>query len=419
MYRKGRHLVPEHVSAYLEQGNALFELKRYDESLAVYNQVITLDKSNAFAYLKIGDILTTRNLYEIATEYYVKALQFIRNEQSPDVLWSLVYPFQTSNRPAQVQFELSMRFVVNTPSSSDMDEALIGIGKLYHKLFDAQVVSPDVLQSNLQILQTLLQNLLEEKRAEALAYIANGDDTRIALFLIHLAPFSLSGLTTLAHQVTLRWVVAPRNDDLVIRFYHVLDSYGVPFEDSDWLFVQELMLEGLYIQVKSVLSDLVKQRPTSEGLLLLAEAMCHRHDPAQEQIEILHQSIASTASSDTRCGEAWKRIGELSLEKNEGIAAIAAFQEAERCINSIPQLELYRTGDWNALQGLHLHPDFAFPVVVVIDLECDYQPNAADGSRVFEIAAVRRKGHTELDTCSLVIKPDFPSKVTHRQNEPF
>src|SRR5260370_42086950 len=127
MYRKGRHLVPENVSAYLEQGNALFELKRYDESLAVYNQVITLDKSNAFDYLKIGDILTTRNLYEIATEYYVKALQFIRNEQRHDVLLSLVYPYKTSNSPAQVQFELSIRLVLNTPLSTVMHVAFLDI----------------------------------------------------------------------------------------------------------------------------------------------------------------------------------------------------------------------------------------------------------------------------------------------------
>ncbi len=417
MYSKALHLVPEHVSAYLEQGNALFELKRYDESLAVYNQVITLDKSNAFAYLKIGDILTTRNLYEIATEYYVKALQFIRNEQSPDVLWSLVYPFQTSNRPAQVQFELSMRFVVNTPSSSDMDEALIGIGKLYHKLFDTQVVSPDVLQSNLQILQTLLQNLLEEKRAEALAYIANGDDTRIALFLIHLAPFSLSGITSLAHQVTLRWVPAPRNDDLVIRFYHVLDSYGVPFEDSDWLFAQELIVEGLYIQAKSVLADLVRQRSTPDRLWLLATAMWNRKDLAQDQIKVLYQFVTSTTLDDVRCGEAWKRIGDLSIENaDDCFAAIEAYKKAEQYGLLIPQLHSIRKGDWDIVPVLRYHPDYAFPPVVVIDLESDFTPETAPGSRVFEIGAVRVKGSTELDVYHAIIRRDFVSpKVAHRQ----
>lgn len=418
-YEEAFQCFPGIVSAYLKSRDVLLKLVWFWPFLAACGEIIKRGTTEIAPYLSIQDTLTTLGLHDTAAEAHEKAmmLALMKNKQDSDQLWALIFHPQTSRCPAHIQFELFQQYIMNAPAGSRSKEVFQRISSIYPELFEIGNARTELFQSNLQTLYIILLHIPEEKRAEALTLIVDNDDIRIAQLLIYLAPFSLPGLAALAHQVTLRWVVAPRNDDLVIRFYHVLDSYSVPFEDSDWLFVQELMLEGLYIQVKSVLSALVKQRPAPERLWLLAEAMWHRHDPAQEQIEILHQFIASTASSDTRCGEAWKRIGELSLEKNEGIAAIAAFQEAERFINSIPQLELYRTGDWNALRGLHLHPDFAFPVVVVVDLECDYQPDAADGSRVFEIAAVRRKGHTELDTCSLVIKRDFPTKVTHRQNE--
>ncbi len=414
LYERALHVAPEDVSTYLAQGNALFELKRYDESLVAYKHVITLDKSNVFAYLKIGDILTFRNLHEIAAGYYERVLHFARDEKNPDMLWLLVNPVEASCRPAHIQFELLVRFVVITFSDPDMAEALRGIGKLYRELF---IVPPEVLKSNLQILQNLLQKIPEGKRAEVLSYIANGYDTRIALLLIYLAPFSLSGLTSLAQQVTLRWVPAPRDDDLVIRFYHVLDSYGVPFEDSDWLFAQELIVEGLYIQAKSVLADLVKQRSTPDRLWLLAIAMWNRKDPVEEQIKVLYQFVTSTTLDDVRCGEAWKRIGDLSIENAyDCLMAVEVYKKADSYGYAIPQSEAFRVGNWDAIPALRNHPDYAFPPVVVLDLESDFMPEAPPGSRVFEIGAVRVKGSTELDIFHAIIRRDFVSpKVANKQ----
>ena len=53
----------------------------------------------------------------------------------------------------------------------------------------------------------------------------------------------------------------------------------------------------------------------------------------------------------------------------------------------IPQLQAYRIGNSDAPPALHQHPDYAFPPIVVIDLEVDSQPDAPKGSLVFEVAA--------------------------------
>ena len=419
-YEKAFQCIPNLVAIYPRLKNPLSKLALYWPYLAACREVLRQGTSAIAIYLSISDTLTAFGLHEDAIEAHEKALvlALAKSKQDSDQLWSLLWHSQTSTRPAHIRFELLKQYILNTPAEYQSKDTFERISNLYLELFEISYTSTEIFRNNLQLLHSILLHIAEEERAKVITLIAGNDDVRIAQLLIYLASFSLPGLEALAHRVTADWVVAPRDDDLVIRFYHVLDSYSVPFETSDWLFAQELMIEGLYIQAKSVLSDLVEQHSTSESLWLLATAMWYQHSPAQKQIAILHQFIASVASSDTRCGEAWKRIGELLLENNEGEAAIAAFHEAERYDDSIPQLKLYRTGNWDAFPALHLHPDFAFPTVVVIDLECDYQPDAADGLCVFEIAAVRRKGRTELATCNLIIRRDFPSKVIHPQNEP-
>ncbi|HVB25336.1 MAG TPA: RecQ family ATP-dependent DNA helicase [Ktedonobacteraceae bacterium] len=400
-YNEAVEIYPDDVQARLGKANALFELKSYKKAYHAYERVIFLDPKNILAHLRMGDILNilSPNKLILDMSMYSEAINFIQYEQSFDELWYLAIILHHPQLPAQAQFALLERLVINAPSDYQRREILPHIGNFYDGLFNANKVTSDMLSHHLNMLYNLLLYLPEGERANTLTLIAGKNDVHIAQLLIYLAPFSLSGLASLAHQVTVRWVVAPREDDLVIRFYHVLDSYNVPFEDSDWLFAQELMLEGLYIQAKPILVELVKLRLTAERLWLLATAMWHRHDSAQEQIEILYRFIVSTVLSDTsRRGEAWKHIGELSLQ-NDGMAAIAAFEKAAEYLGyEEPQLQAYRAGNWETIPGLWQHPDNAFPPVVVIDLENDYRPGANDapGSRVFEIAAVRAKGQTEL-----------------------
>ena len=419
MYEKAFHLIPGLRSTDPEQQNMLFRSLWQGQYLTAVRELVRHESAHIAIYLSMEETLTVLGFHNEATEALERALMLGLTKDSGDAsqIKSLILHPQIKHHPAHIHFELLQRYITCGLSRPQRRVAVERISSLYPELFEIKNAFTDIFQRNVQTLNSLLLYIPIEERAEVLTHITGNDDIRLAQLLIYLSSFSIPGLAALAHQVTLRWVITPRNDDMVIRFYHVLEAYNVPYEDADWLFAQELMHEGLYIQVKSVLVDLVKLHSTLDRLWLLATAMWHRHDPLREQIDVLHQFIASTVSSDTRRGEAWKRIGELSLEMNEGVAAIAAFQEASRYIDSIPQLELFRSGNWEALPGLHMHPDFAFPVLVVVDLECDYQPDAADGSRVFEIAAVRVRGHTELDTCNLVIRRDFPSKVSHRKSE--
>ncbi len=418
-YKQALQFDSDSVSAHLGLGNACFELSRYEEALSVYQRVVTLDAKNAAAYVRIGDIRTILKMNEDPADAYKKALELIQGEQHPDLLWSLAMPSRASFRPANSQFELLRHFIINAPGDTRTNEGLESIGKLYEHLFDPQRIPLEMLELNVRKLAQVLESLPEEKRAEALLLVANSEDLHTVHLLIVLAPYSLAGLGSLAHDLTRRLKPEPREDDLFVRFYHVLDSYNVPFEDSDWLLVQEMMAEKLYVQARSILTDLIKRRSTPDSLWLLARAHVELKETPHRQIEALQCFINAAPPSDIRRGYAWKRIGELYEKKlNNGIEAVKAYKEAEFYGFEFQQLQDFRTGNWEAIQALRTHPDFVFPAVIVIDLESAYQPDAPPGSCVFEVGAVCVKGGTELDTYQAIIQRDRVSpKVADRQNE--
>ena len=130
--------------------------------------------------------------------------------------------------------------------------------------------------------------------------------------------------------------------------------------------------------------------------------------------------------TDQRLGQAWQSIGDLYgnvlLDDHK---ALDAYFQAEQHGIAIPQLQAYRVGNWDAIPALHHHADYAFPPIVVIDLEVDPQPDALQGSRVFEVAAVRYKGQTYLEHyCSYIKRSFSPAKwkseimVTRLSNAP-
>lgn len=339
-----------------------------------------------------------------------------------DRLWLMANTLMHCGAPAMEQIAMLWRFISEVDSADQRSAvAKARMSEFFSILFDKDTISSEQVKTNDDALQTFLMSLAEQDRARVLNLIANNGDIRMAQLLIHLAPFSVSGLSSLAREIVLRWIPAPRDDNLVYRLYEALnacDAYNVPDKDANWLYARQLMIDGRYAQATPVLEDLVKAHPMPECIWLLATAMKHCGAPAQEQIDVLRQFIAVDTITNEQRGEAWKRIGELT----QGMAAIEAFQEAERCGYKIPQLAQYRAGEWDALPGLQLEPDYAYPTVVVLDLENDYQPDLPDvfdGSRVYEIAAVRMRGHTELETCHLVIKRDFPlpEKVAHLQDK--
>jgi hypothetical protein len=118
-------------------------------------------------------------------------------------------------------------------------------------------------------------------------------------------------------------------------------------------------------------------------------------------------------STSPRAAAAWRRIGQLEELRGEGIAAVAAYQEAERLGSIVPELERFTHGDWEAIPGFARHPDFPFPVVCSVDLEVAPRPNLPLAERVFEVGLVRFRGHTHLASYMTTIqRPWCPSAAT-------
>src|SRR5581483_2956970 len=64
---------------WLKEGNALKNLKRYEEAIAAYNQAIRLDPTNALAYHNKGDILDDLKRHEEAITVLDQALRLNPN----------------------------------------------------------------------------------------------------------------------------------------------------------------------------------------------------------------------------------------------------------------------------------------------------------------------------------------------------
>ena len=409
---------PQSVSIYTRLGKALQAAGQYTDAFVAYVQAYYLDTKNNAVYQNVLDSIAVIYERKDALSKFKASFEKLWEKLDAQEMWSLISIFSSVHAAASLQFTLLQHFIACAPDDQWVNEALSMIGSIWDDLFDSSKLAPDTFSSHIEMLHNLLLHLSEAQYADALTLIANSDMSRIAHLLIHLAPYSLPGLASLAYRVTLGLVPNRKNDRLIYRFCDVWDAYDIPDEDVDWLFAQQLMVDEMHLQARSVLFQLVKTHATPDRLWMLSIAMEHCDNPASEQIDVLHQFRASAAPSDTRLGDAWKRIGNLLWEMREGLAAIEAFEQAALRKRVTPQLELYRSGEWKAIPGLEQHPDFLFPPVVVIDVESDYAPDAEDGSRIFQIAAVRMKGRTELELCDLVVKRDFVSpKVAHRQHE--
>ena len=60
---------------WIREGNALSDLKRYEEALAAYEQAIRLDPNYAYAYNNKGDVLRELKRYKEAEQTFEKARQ--------------------------------------------------------------------------------------------------------------------------------------------------------------------------------------------------------------------------------------------------------------------------------------------------------------------------------------------------------
>ena len=274
-------------------------------------------------------------------------------------------------------------------------------------------IATDNIDEHIPILKDLLQRLPVEARDNALCFAANENTARIASLLINLAPFHLEGFSSLAATIKQEWDRQKCNDDLALAFYEAIIAYGIPPCEAAESQVRVLLAKAFYARAEAVLSKLFAENPTPPVDLYWSfidiEQQVKR--TPEQQITAL-QYFIEHYPADHRVGPAWQKIGDLYgsvlLDDRQ---TLDAYFKAEQCGLVIPQLQAYRVGNWDTIPALHQHPDYAFPPVVVIDLEVDPQPDAPKGSRVFEVAAVRYKGTTCLEHYSSYVKRSFsPSK---------
>src|SRR2546421_535816 len=71
---KSVQLHPNDPAAYYQEGNALYNQKRYQEALVAYEHVIQLAPDDTRAYKRKGDILRKLNRYEVALDAYERAI---------------------------------------------------------------------------------------------------------------------------------------------------------------------------------------------------------------------------------------------------------------------------------------------------------------------------------------------------------
>ncbi len=184
---------------------------------------------------------------------------------------------------------------------------------------------------------------------------------------------------------------------------------------TKWLFVRLLVILRQDRRAEWLLRGLTADLATPDTLWLHA-VILRRVRAAPELQRQAWERFVARAPEGGRAGYAWLALGDLLAKPpwEDGQGAIAAYQKAEVAGLVIPRLHAYRAGEWDALPCLRSHPDYPFPVVVAVDLEVDPSDGTAPGERVFEVAAVRVKGRTILDTYATYIRRDFrPRKAVH------
>jgi superfamily II DNA helicase RecQ/superfamily I DNA/RNA helicase len=368
--------------------------------------------------IPLSEVQLVRARACVAREHWSEAEQLllilVKQNGTADILWLLALAAQKLARPAHEQFQRFFTFVRYFPADQRVDQALQTLGALQQTFLQ---VSKTVQEMNaaLQTLRALLNLFPEEQRAQKLTLVVQQDDTFLAQALTALAAPQVAGLQQLACSLMERWSVEPRSDSLALQFYRILPAYGVNQEQTDFLLARAFFAREQYKQAEQLLQNLQKYTLSPDVLWLLADVSRLLHRPAQIQLGHL-LTLTQRFPNDARAGQAWQWIGDLYGEQSQnGMAAVRAYQQAERLGRSVPQLAAYYLGDWQAIPALRTHQDAAFPVVVALDLEVDPLAGAQPGERVYEVAAVRMRGQTVLAEYHSYIQRSFqPTKLPQR-----
>jgi DNA polymerase III epsilon subunit-like protein len=271
----------------------------------------------------------------------------------------------------------------------------------------------DYTPAHVELLGDLLQHLPVAARAGVFCLAVDNDPVRLTTLLVSLAPLHLEGLSALATTLKEQWDRQQCNDDLALAFYQITPSYGIPLSEAVTSQMRIFLARADYQSIEALLRAFFAQNSLPPADLFwtyitLAPPMARS---PKKQIALLRYFLQHYPV-DHRIDQAWQRLGDLYMyEVGDYQEALHAYYKAEEHGAVVLQLQSYRTGNWDALPALRQHPSDAFPPIVVIDLEVDPKPGAAKGTRVFEVAAVRYKGRTNLEEYHSYIHHDFlPAK---------
>jgi RecQ family ATP-dependent DNA helicase len=372
---------------FATQGHAFFRQRKLDQALIAYYNAIALQTRDAQCYKNVASILVRFHHYEGAAFRYTQALrldpQNVSTHMEMGYLLIELELYDDALRAFNKSLQLDPHFA---PGYVGKGHALFA----FHRHTDALKAYADAIDLH---------------TSDPACYINSGDILKGLHFYeeasqlyqqaIQCAPQSVAAYTGLGKTLLasghytdafLAHVQAYFLDKTKSAVYqNLLDSITAISERNDALSLFRASFEKLW------------EKLDAQEIWSLLSLFSSVHAPASIQFGLLQHFI---------------------IQAPEGMATIEAFEKAGLCGSMAPQLELYRSGEWEAIPGFEQHPDFLFPPIVVIDVESDYAPEAEDGSRIFQIAAVRMKGHTELEHRDLIVKRKFVSpKVAHRQNE--
>lgn len=128
--------------------------------------------------------------------------------------------------------------------------------------------------------------------------------------------------------------------------------------------------------------------------------------PLDERLHAYRRGVALDPHS-AQAGPTWYQIGLFEEQRGQGMAAVAAYLEAERLGVPVPELERYYLGNWEMIPGFESHPDSRYPTICSVDLEVAPRADLALDERIFEVGLVRFRGQTRLATYQTTIGRDW------------
>lgn len=104
-YDHALQLNPNNADVYINKGNALYSLKRFEEALVAYDHALQLDHNNALAYINKGIALHYLKRYEEARAAYNHAIQLNPNDAIAYYNKGIALQAMKRNKEAQACFD--------------------------------------------------------------------------------------------------------------------------------------------------------------------------------------------------------------------------------------------------------------------------------------------------------------------------